>query len=177
MKVVVSAELIKSLNKKKDAAQLNYFKKELIKILEKNDEEIVSKAIEGYDNSIKKTYSEIGIEKAGYGIGTVRVWKGQKFRKIAPGKWRRIYDSNTRGARQSISIIKKKIANAQSIDELLQIVMENTNRFMDAEGKLLPIVEELQNAVKESKGRLNKSAKNNIIFPKIIFEILMLLTS
>ena len=96
MKVVVSAELIKSLNKKKDAAQLNYFKKELIKVLEKNDEEIVSKAIEDYDNSIKKTYSEIGIEKAGYGIGTVRVWKGQKFRKIAPGKWRRIYDSNTR---------------------------------------------------------------------------------
>ena len=155
MKVVVNAELIKSLNKKKDAAQLNYFKKELIKVLEKNDEEIVSKAIEDYDNSIKKTYSEIGIEKAGYGIGTVRVWKGQKFRKIAPGKWRRIYDSNTRGARQSINIIKKKIANAQSIDELLQLVMENTNRFMDAEGKLLPIVEELQNAVKESKGRLN----------------------
>ena len=155
MKVVVNAELIKSLNKKKDAAQLNYFKKELIKVLEKNDEEIVSKAIEDYDNSIKKTYSEIGIEKAGYGIGTVRVWKGQKFRKIAPGKWRRIYDSNTRGARQSINIIKKKIANAQSIDELLQLVMENTNRFMDADGKLLPIVEELQNAVKESKGRLN----------------------
>ena len=155
MKIVVNAELIKSLNKKKDAAQLNYFKKELIKVLEKNDEEIVSKAIEDYDNSIKKTYSEIGIEKAGYGIGTVRVWKGQKFRKIAPGKWRRIYDSNTRGARQSINIIKKKIANAQSIDELLQLVMENTNRFMDADGKLLPIVEELQNAVKESKGRLN----------------------
>lgn len=155
MKVVVNAELIKSLNKKKDAAQLNYFKKELIKVLEKNDEEIVSKAIEDYDNSIKKTYSEIGIEKAGYGIGTVRVWKGQKFRKIAPGKWRRIYDSNTRGARQSINIIKKKIANAQSIDELLQLVMENTNRFMDADGKLLPIVEELQNAVKESKGLLN----------------------
>lgn len=155
MKVVVNAELIKSLNKKKDAAQLNYFKKELIKVLEKNDEEIVSKAIEDYDNSIKKTYSEIGIEKAGYGIGTVRVWKGQKFRKIAPGKWRRIYDSNTRGARQSINIIKKKIANAKSIDELLQLVMENTNRFMDADGKLLPIVEELQNAVKESKGRLN----------------------
>ena len=153
MKVVVRAELIKSLNKKKDAAQLNYFKKELIKVLEKNDEEIVSKAIEDYDNSIKKTYSEIGIEKAGYGIGTVRVWKGQKFRKIAPGKWRRIYDSNTRGARQSINIIKKKIANAQSIDELLQLVMENTNRFMDADGKLLPIVEELQNAVKEGNQR------------------------
>jgi hypothetical protein len=155
MKVVVNAELIKGLNKKKDTAQLNYFKKELIKVLEKNDEEIVSKAIEDYDESIRKAFNLIGIEKAGYGIGTVRVWKGQKFRKIAPGKWRRIYDSNTRGARQSINIIKKKIANAQSIDELLDLVMENTNRFMDSEGKLLPIVEELKKAVNESKGRLN----------------------
>lgn len=155
MKVVVSAELIKSLNKKKDVEQLEYFKKELLKILKNKDNEDVSKAIEDYDNSIRKTYSEIGIEKAGYGIGTVRVWKGQKFRKIAPGKWRRIYDSNTRGANQSIAILRKKIANAQSIDELLQLVMENTNRFMDAEGKLLPIVDKLNEAVKASKTRLN----------------------
>lgn len=155
MKIVVNAELIKSLNKKKDVEQLEYFKKELLKILKNKDNEDVSKAIEDYDNSIRKTYSEIGIEKAGYGIGTVRVWKGQKFRKIAPGKWRRIYDSNTRGANQSIAILRKKIANAQSIDELLQLVMENTNRFMDAEGKLLPIVDKLNEAVKASKTRLN----------------------
>ena len=130
MKLVIRSELAKSLKEKK----LNYFKKQLIKILEASDEDI---------------------EKAGYGIGTVRVWKGEKYRKIAPGKWRKIYDSNTRGARQSINIIRKKIQNAASIDELLQIVMENTNRFMDDNGKLLPIVEELKNTVKESKGRLN----------------------
>ena len=155
MKVVVRTELIKSVKDKNDKAQLEYFKKELIKILAKKDSEEVSKAIEEYDASLKKAYTEIGIEKAGYGIGTVRVWKGQKFRKIAPGKWRRIYDSNTRGANQSIAILRKKIQNAQSIDELLQLVMENTNRFMDAEGKLLPIVDKLNEAVKASKTRLN----------------------
>ena len=148
-------EFQKSLQKIKDNKQLEYFKNELIKILEASENKI-SKAIEDYDKSIAKTFKdEFGIEKAGYGIGTVRVWKGQKFRKIAPGKWRRIYDSNTRGASQSIAILTKKIQNAQSIDELLQLVMENTNRFMDADGKLLPIVEKLQSAVKESKTRLN----------------------
>ena len=152
-------EVLKSIQKGKDKQQLEYFKRELIKILEQNEnkrEEIISKSIEEYDKSIAKTFrQEFGVEKAGYGIGTVRVWKGEKYRKIAPGKWRKIYDSNTRGARQSVAIIKKKIQNAESIDELLQIVMENTNRFMDADGKLLPIVEELKNAVNESKGKLN----------------------
>ena len=154
-KIIVRSEIIKSVKEKNDKAQLEYFKKELIKILAKKDSEEVSKAIEEYDASLRKAYTEIGIEKAGYGIGTVRVWKGQKFRKIAPGKWRRIYDSNTRGANQSIAILRKKIQNAQSIDELLQLVMENTNRFMDAEGKLLPIVDKLNEAVKASKTRLN----------------------
>lgn len=153
------AEVLKSIQDGKKKQQLEYFKNELIKILEQNENkknEVISKAIEEYDKSMAKTFfQEFGIEKAGYGIGTIRVWKGEKFRKIAPGKWRKVYDSNTRGANQSIAIIKKKINNAQSIDELLQIVMENTNRFMDADGKLLPIVEKLKEAVNESKGRLN----------------------
>ena len=148
-------EFQKSLQKIKDNKQLEYFKRELIKVLEVSEDK-VSKAIEEYDKSMAKTFAqEFGIEKAGYGIGTVRVWKGEKYRKIAPGKWRKVYDTNSRGANQSIAILRKKIQNAQSIDELLQLVMENTNRFMDADGKLLPIVEKLKEAVNESKGRLN----------------------
>ena len=159
--IVVKASIIKSLNERQDKKQLEYFKKELTKVLEqaeKRENNAISKAIEDYDNSMAKTFlNEYGIEKArGYGIGTVREWKGEKFRKIAPGKWRKIYESNTRGAKQSIGIIKKKIMNAKTTDELLQIVMENTNRFMDANGKLLPIVEELKKAVNESKGKLNE---------------------
>ena len=159
MKVDFTSEFHKNLEESKTKRKLEYFKNELINILEQNENkknENISKAIEDYDNSMAKTFAqEFGIEKAGYGIGTIRVWKGEKFRKIAPGKWRKVYDSNTRGANQSIAIIKKKIQNAQSIDELLQIVMENTNRFMDSDGKLLPIVEKLKEAVNESKGRLN----------------------
>ncbi|MBO7517992.1 MAG: hypothetical protein J6T31_02660, partial [Methanobrevibacter sp.] len=152
-------EVLKSIQQGKKKQQLEYFKNELLKILEQNENkrnEIISKAIEDYDKSIAKTFSqEFGIEKAGYGIGTIRVWKGEKFRKIAPGKWRKIYDSNTRGARQSVAIIKKKIENAKNIDELMQIVTENTNRYMDGNGKLLPVVEQLKETVNASKKFLN----------------------
>lgn len=152
-------EFDKSIQKIKDNRQLEYFKKELIKVLESKEEQ-VSKAIEDYDKAVAKSFKEeFGIEKAGYGVGTIRVWKGQKFRKIAPGKWRKVYDSNTRGANQSIAILSKKIKDAQSVDELLQLVMENTNRFMDSEGKLLPIVEKLNEAVKATKTRLNSFDK------------------
>ena len=94
--IVVKASIIKSLNERQDKKQLEYFKKELTKVLEqaeKRENNAISKAIEDYDNSMAKTFlNEYGIEKArGYGIGTVREWKGEKFRKIAPGKWRKIY--------------------------------------------------------------------------------------
>ena len=166
VKVYVKAEVLKSLKERQEKNKLEYFKKELLKVLEqveKRENNAISKAIEDYDNSMAKTFiQEFGVEKAGYGIGTIRVWKGEKFRKIAPGKWRKIYDSNTRGARQSVAIIKKKVENAKNIDELMQIVTENTNRFMDADGKLLSIVEELKNVVNENKGRINsyRSEKN-----------------
>ena len=159
--IVVKASIIKSLNERQDKNKLEYFKKELTKVLEqaeKRENNAISKAIEDYDNSMAKTLlDEYGIQKArGYGIGTVREWKGEKYRKIAPGKWRKIYESNTRGAKQSIGIIKKKIMNAKTTDELLQIVMENTNRFMDANGKLLQIEKKMKKAVNESKGKLNE---------------------
>ncbi|MBQ3826476.1 MAG: hypothetical protein II811_10120, partial [Spirochaetaceae bacterium] len=69
--------------------------------------------------------------------------------------WRRIYDSETRGAKMSIHILKKKVANANSIDELFDIVMNNTHRFSDANGKPLAIVKELKAAVDEKKKTLN----------------------
>ena len=149
-------EFQKSLQKIKDNKQLDYFKRELIKVLEASEDK-VSKAIEDYDKSIAKTFrEEFGIEKSrGYGIGTIREWKGRKYKKIAPNKWRLVYESNSRGAKQSIAYLKKAVMDAKSTDELLEIVMQNINRFQDANGKTLDIVSELQQAVRESKAKLN----------------------
>ena len=113
-------------------------------------------------NQIDYIYSQMDpgtfgeIEKSrGYGIGTVREWKGRKYKKIAPNKWRLVYESNSRGAKQSIAYLKKAVMNAKSTDELLEIVMQNVNRFQDANGKTLDIVSELQEAVRSAKTALN----------------------
>jgi len=166
IKKSVAKEILKSLGKNK----LEELKREVIEILKKQDEKEYKKALSHFENEeknmsyLEKSISGEWIEKAGYGIGTVRVWKGKKYKKIAPGKWRRIYETDSRGAKQSIAIIKKKILNVKSTDELLELIMQNMNRFTGTDGKLLPIVEELKNAVNESKSKLNtsKTTFNNI---------------
>ena len=143
------------------AKDLNYFKKKIMAILEKQTDDApaeINKSLEQidyiYSQMNPSTFSEI--EKSrGYGIGTVREWKGRKYKKIAPNKWRLVYESNSRGAKQSIAYLKKAVMNAKSTDELLQIVMENVNRFQDANGKTLDIVSELQEAVRSAKTALN----------------------
>lgn len=143
------------------AKDLNYFKKKIMAILEKQTDDApaeINKSLNQmdfiYSQMNPSTFSEI--EKSrGYGIGTVREWKGRKYKKIAPNKWRLVYESNSRGAKQSIAYLKKAVMNAKSTDELLQIVMENVNRFQDANGKTLDIVSELQEAVRSAKTALN----------------------
>ena len=110
---------------------------------------------ETHTERLEKAIFALSLIKSGYPVGTVRTWRGTKFKKIAPNKWRRIYDSETRGAKMSIARLKKKVANANSIDELFDIVMNNTHRFSDANGKPLAIVKELKAAVDEKKKALN----------------------
>lgn len=149
--------ILKALSEKQK--DLNYFKKELISILKKQYDDLDKKDLKK-DKSLEKSLmwlaGDVFIEKGrAANIGEVREWKGRKFKKIAPNKWRPIYESNTRGAKQSIKILAKKVSKAQSVDELLEIVMQNVNRFTDENGKTLDIVKELQDAVNEAKGRLN----------------------
>ena len=145
------------------AKDLDYFKKKILAVLSKQEEKEnatpeINKALNDIDFIYKSmdpgTFGEI--EKSrGYGIGTIREWKGRKYKKIAPNKWRLVYESNSRGAKQSIAYLKKAVMAAKSTDELLEIVMQNVNRFQDANGKTLDIVAELQEAVKSAKTALN----------------------
>ena len=145
------------------AKDLDYFKKKIIAVLNKQEkEENASPEINKSLNDIDFIYNQMNpavfgeIEKSrGYGIGTVREWKGRKYKKIAPNKWRLVYESNSRGAKQSIAYLKKAVMAAKSTDELLEIVMQNVNRFQDTNGKTLDIVSELQEAVRSAKTALN----------------------
>ena len=141
---------------KKDLA---YFKKELIKILDKKERE--EKA------EIKKSLAftmDMLIEKSssGYPIGTIREWKGKKYQKIAPGKWRRKYSNEEKGIRMSIAALKKAIDKCSTSQELLNLVLQNRDRFADDNGRPLPIVKELSEYASAKNDKIESSGKNKI---------------
>lgn len=146
-------EIMKSLS---NNSRLQYFKNELCKIVDKQAEKenSVSKAIEQYDF----------IHKSMFGIGTVREWKGKKYRKIAAGKWRRIYTSNERGINTSIENVKRSINNAKNFKELGEIVSQNIRRFYGDDGKLLPIAQQILSEAKNRRDIVLKNSKGQFIY-------------
>lgn len=151
-------ELKKSIDK---SNRLNYFKAELLKILDKKEgsEDTLSKSIQTYFDDLNKTLYGVSIEKGKAGtVGEIRTWKdGKKYKKMPNGKWVRVYQQQNRSAEISIARLKGKVRNAQSVDELMNIVMANIHRFEDENGKILPIVEELKKEVASGKSRINAS--------------------
>lgn len=121
--------------------KLDYFKKLILEHLE---------SLEADKKELKKSLLEAeSIAKGGKGlpVGTVRDWKGRKYIKVAPGKWKPKYDSHSRGAKLSIAALKRKADACRSSEELLQLVLENRERFSDEMGRPLPFVKELSDYI------------------------------
>lgn len=156
-------------------AKLDYFKKKIIAILKQkeNAEETVTPEVKksldeiDYVYSLKNPETMGSIEKA-YGVGTVRVWKGKKYKKVSqnPTKWVRVFDKVDRGAKSSMTRLINKADSCQTIDELLQFCMSNHAIFKDANGVDLPILDELRKAVKEKQTRLENGDTSSIRPPK-----------
>jgi hypothetical protein len=122
-----------------DAEKLSYFKKKILEYLDK-------KPAPGKPNLISKALACLLLNKAGKPaeVGTIREWKGgKKYIKTASGKWKRKYESESRGIKQSLAAIRRSVNKAQTTHELMQIVLDNRDRFSDAYGHPLPIVQEL----------------------------------
>ena len=133
--------------------KLDYFKKLVIEHLE---------SLEADKKELKKSLlGAESIAKGGKGlpVGTVRDWKGKKYIKIAPGKWRPKYDSNSRGAKMSIAALKRKADKCTSSEELLQLILENRERFSDDNGRPLPFVKELSDYVSGKNDALESGKK------------------
>ena len=114
--------------------------------------------------SIKKSLREAEtLVKAGLPIGTIRTWKGKKFIKIAPNKWKPKYDGESRGAKMAVAALKKKAANCTDSKQLMQLVLENRSRFSGESGRPLPFVQELSDYVSELNDKIerNKHAEEN----------------
>ena len=162
---MVKASEFKNVCKAVNDRKLAELKKEIIEILKKQDEKDFKKATD-YLNSqeehfthLEKSFSGKWIEKAGYGIGTVRVWKGKKYKKIAPDKWVRVFDKEGRGTNIAIGKLIAKVNKIDNVEDLMAFVMANKQRFVDENGVDLPVLDKLRAAVDarndnvESKGK------------------------
>ncbi len=142
--------------------KLDYFKKKILEHLE---------SLEADKEELKKSLLEAeSIAKGGKGlpVGTVRDWKGKKYIKVAPGKWKPKYDSHSRGAKLSIAALKRKADECKSSEELLQLVLENRERFSDEMGRPLPFVKELSDYISAKNDELEKR-RNDRSKPKMQF--------
>lgn len=107
---------------------------------------------------LEKSLSGEWIEKAGYGIGTVRTWRGKKYKKIAQGKWVRVYDKVDRGAKNAMTRLIHQAERIDTPEEMMKFVLANKQRFSDANGKPLDIVDRL-NAVIDGKTYAGKKTE------------------
>lgn len=110
---------------------------------------------------LEKSLNGEWIEKAGYSVGTVRIWKGKKYKKIAPGKWVRVFDKTNRGAKNAITRLVHKAEKIDSPEEMMQFVLLNKQRFSDANGKPLDIIDRLQKVIDAKNEGFDKRAKGN----------------
>jgi hypothetical protein len=126
------------------ADKLEYFRKKILDHLSKLEKEEMA--------AVNKALAiEESMVKGWFPVGTIRTWNGVKNIKMPDGKWRPKYDSNTRGAKMAISVLKKKIAAAKDEHEMMQIILANRDRFDDRYGHPLPFVQELHNYIEEQK--------------------------
>ena len=155
---MVKASEYKNVCKAVNDKKLAELKKEIIEILKKQDEKEFKKAVDLFESQemhyshLEKSITGKWVEKAGYGVGTVRIWKGKKYKKIAPGKWARVFDKEGRGTNIAIGKLIAKVQKIDNVEDLMALVMANKQRFVDENGVDLPVLDKLRAAV---------DAKNN----------------
>ncbi len=160
--IVFKKSFVDEFRKSNTGSKLEYFKKELLAILDQKEKEeaeeygSINKAFEVNElyKSLVSPFCFMAKGGKAAEIGEIRTWNGKKYKKMPNKKWVRIYDTHDKHTEISIARLKGRVRKAQSIDELFEIVMNNTHRFSDRNGKPLPIVEELKKEVDAKKHQL-----------------------
>lgn len=84
---------------------------------------------------------------------------------------KKIYHSESKGARISLGKLKKRLEKCANSKELMQLVLENRDRFSDENGKPLPMIQEFSKYVsklnddfeaKENEKNIDSEIKNKL---------------
>ena len=152
---MIKASEFKNICKAENDRLFEEIRNEMIEILKKQDEKEVKKAIDYFNSQelhythLEKSFNGKWIEKAGYGVGTVRIWKGKKYKKIAPGKWARVFDKEGRGTNIAMGKLLSELKKIPKGDyeKLMEFSLMNKQRFVDENGIDLPVLDKLRAAV------------------------------
>lgn len=149
-------DLFKSIDNEKKLVEK--IKKVLLGILSKQ-------AVEEIQKSIVELDEELLLKGKSYPVGTIREWKGRKYKKVASGKWMRTYSGEGgRGEKQAIANTIRKIQAANSVKELAEIVRENRKRFTNEDGSTHPIVKQF---LETAKGKREPKDSDKEVYGKI----------
>lgn len=140
---------------------LNYWKKKLIDAL-KVDTTAKSLSEFLYPGIMIKSiddYPEL-VKGKGYDVGTIRTWSGKEFKKLSSGKWMRTFSgTEERGERQAVHNVMNKIQSASTMEELLSVIRDNRERFVDESGSAIPVVKEFLDVARATESGKKKKEK------------------
>lgn len=176
MKYLINKNFLKNLAKSmnNEADSFRKIKAEILEHLrniEKKENSELKKAVahicenEHLFGYLEKSDFGEWVEKSGFGVGTVRTWRGKKYKKISikPNRWVRVYDKADRGAKNAITRLIHRAEKIESPEEMMQFVLANKQRFMDTNGKPLDIVDRLKKVIDAKNAEYDSklSAKKN----------------
>lgn len=143
MKIFVKKSVLEELQKSFNQRDFKRIKLEIIEHL---------KNLEDDESDVEKSF----------GVGTVRVWAGKKYKKISesPNRWVRIYDKTSRGAKNAITRLIHQAEKIETPEEMMQFVLANKQRFSDSNGKPLDIVDRLQKVIDAKNEAYDKESEN-----------------
>lgn len=161
----------KSVNANSDGYDFAKLKKWAIEHIKKqikdNSSDDMKKSLECGDFSVCKALSMVEeMQKAVYPVGTIREWKGRKYIKVAPGKWKPKYDSMTRGAKSSLTRILHSLEKCSNDEELYAIISQANARFRDDNGKLLPEAQIIYDNHKTASRGIENGKKIDSLYEK-----------
>ncbi len=153
-------------------AKFNYFKQKILKHLNtliQAEEKDVKETKKSLSDCLEGVYKAMGrghlVPKR---VSVTNPKTGKTFQTtvyVNPNKknGKKIYHADSKGARISLGKLKKQCEKCTNSRELMQLVLDNKERFSDENGRPLPMVQELSKYVSQLNDKMESTVKTKNI--------------
>lgn len=153
-------------------AKFNYFKQKILKHLNtliQAEEKDVKETKKSLSDCLEGVYKAMGrghlVPKR---VSVTNPKDGKTFQTtvcVNPNKknGKKIYHADLKGARISLGKLKKQCEKCTNSRELMQLVLDNKERFSDENGRPLPMVQELSKYVSQLNDKMESTVKTKNI--------------